>query len=148
MERKVAGKTAAAHSLPPSRKRWYVGQCVECGQWFVHDQPQTRTCSLTCSRRWHGRFGRHARRARKRGAFVARVYRQKIFERDRWRCKLCGKPVARTMVVPHPKAPVLDHIVPLAQGGKHEPANVQCAHFICNSLKGDRPANEQLMLVG
>lgn len=64
------------------------------------------------------------------------VYRSKIFERDGWRCQLCRKPVRRTAVVPHPLAPTLDHIVPLAAGGLHEPANVQTAHFICNSVRG------------
>jgi 5-methylcytosine-specific restriction endonuclease McrA len=57
--------------------------------------------------------------------------------------------VKRDKVVPHPKAPVLDHILPLAQGGTHEPTNVQCAHFMCNSIKRDTvPAVMQLMLFG
>ncbi len=49
-----------------------------------------------------------------------------------------------------PLAPVIDHIVPLDAGGLHEPANVQCAHFLCNSKKGARVygAGEQLRLVG
>jgi 5-methylcytosine-specific restriction endonuclease McrA len=40
--------------------------------------------------------------------------------------------------VPDRLAPTIDHIVPLARGGTHEPSNVQSAHFICNALKGDR----------
>ncbi|NEA63940.1 HNH endonuclease [Streptomyces sp. SID12488] len=40
--------------------------------------------------------------------------------------------------VPSPMAPTLDHIVPLARGGSHEPANVQAAHFLCNNKKNDR----------
>jgi 5-methylcytosine-specific restriction endonuclease McrA len=35
-------------------------------------------------------------------------------------------------------APTIDHVLALAAGGTHEMANVQAAHFICNSLKGDR----------
>lgn len=88
------------------------------------------------------------RRARRTAAFVAPVYRKKIYDRDGWRCKLCGKVIKRDAVVPHPLAPTLDHIVPLACGGKHEPANVQCAHFRCNSLKGVRGGGEQLLLIG
>ena len=38
--------------------------------------------------------------------------------------------------------------VPLADGGTHEPANVQCAHYLCNSVKSDGAANDQLRLVG
>jgi 5-methylcytosine-specific restriction endonuclease McrA len=32
----------------------------------------------------------------------------------------------------------MDHIVPFAAGGTHEPANVQLAHRVCNSRKGAR----------
>lgn len=84
-------------------------------------------------------------------AFVAPVSRVRIFERDKWKCRLCGKKVKRDAVVPHPRAPVLDHVLPLARGGTHEPANVQLACFMCNAHKRDglyldRP--EQLALVG
>lgn len=126
------------------RKRWYAGQCVRCGEWFVHDQPHTRTCSRRCA----GKLSKARRRAVELEAFVEDVARWKIFERDGWRCQLCRKPVARTKSVPHPKAPVLDHIIPLAAGGTHEPSNVQCAHFLCNCLKGDRGGGEQLLLIG
>lgn len=134
--------------LLPLRKRWYAGFCAECGTPFIHDQPQTITCTAACSRRWYGRFGKAKRRAVKKSAFVENVYRRKVFERDRWICQLCRKPVARTKAVPHPKAPVLDHIIPLAVGGTHEPSNVQCAHYLCNSLKGARGGGEQLLLIG
>lgn len=134
--------------LPPLRKRWYAGFCAECGAPFVHDQPQTITCTEACSRRMHRRSGKAKRRAVELEAFVEHVDRKKIFERDRWICQLCRKPVARTKIVPHPKAPVLDHIIPLATGGTHEPSNTQCAHFLCNSLKGARGGGEQLLLIG
>jgi 5-methylcytosine-specific restriction endonuclease McrA len=78
------------------------------------------------------------RRARKRGAFVAVVNRRHVYERDGWTCQLCGHPVDRNAKVPEPSAPSLDHVLALANGGTHEPANVQLAHFLCNALKGDR----------
>jgi 5-methylcytosine-specific restriction endonuclease McrA len=53
-------------------------------------------------------------------------------------CRLCGDPMMMGQAVPHPKAPTIDHVIPLAKGGTHEPANVQAAHFLCNSIKGDR----------
>lgn len=40
--------------------------------------------------------------------------------------------------MPDRLAPTLDHIIPLAAGGTHEPSNCQCAHFSCNSAKGAR----------
>jgi hypothetical protein len=123
---------------PRSTKRWVAGSCHRCGKAYVaEDYTNTaRVCSLACGRR----LGKHRYRARKRQAYVADVSPRLIYERDGWRCQLCRKPVRRDHVVPMPLAPVLDHVVPLAQGGTHEPANVQCAHFICNSIKSDSMA--------
>lgn len=135
--------------LKPLRKRWYVGQCACCESWFIHDQPTTMTCSPRCMKK----ISKANYRAAKKAAFVAPVSPRKIFERDGWKCRLCGKPVKRGAVAPHPKAPVIDHIVPLEPlpgqpRGTHEPANVQCAHFLCNSIKGNRGGGEQLLLIG
>lgn len=130
--------------LPRLRQCWHAGRCRRCETPFVTDQPRIRYCSTQCSRS----DAKARRRARKRNAYVADVYRARIFERDKWTCQLCNRRVARTRVVPHPKAPVLDHIIPLANGGTHEPANVQCAHFICNSIKSNYGGGEQLMLIG
>jgi len=110
----------------------------------IVDQLSNIFCSSSCQKA----DGRARRRARKRDAYVADVWRSRIFERDGWRCQLCGKATQRNAVAPHPKAPVLDHIIPLAQGGTHEPANVQCSHFLCNCLKSDGAANDQLRLIG
>jgi 5-methylcytosine-specific restriction endonuclease McrA len=53
-------------------------------------------------------------------------------------CQICGDPVNRDAAVPELDAPVVDHRVPLAQGGEHGPANWQTAHFYCNSVKRDQ----------
>jgi 5-methylcytosine-specific restriction endonuclease McrA len=70
-----------------------------------------------------------------------------IAARDRNMCQLCGKRVAMTQRVPHPKAPTIDHVLPLSEGGGDLKANVQLAHFGCNSSKGAR-GSQQLALVG
>ena len=100
-------------------------------------------------------MGRDRRRARKKDAFVENVNRKKIYARDNYRCQLrlpgC-KGVDPNKVVPHPKAPTLDHIVPLAAGvaagGTHEPKNCQLACFQCNWQKSDGSFGEQLLLIG
>lgn len=132
-------------ALPPPL-RWVCGICVRCGDSYIaEDYTDTaRYCSVRCMRR----VQRHRYRARKADAYVADVSPSKIYERDGWRCQLCRKKVDRTKTAPHPKAPVVDHVVPLADGGTHEPANVQCAHFLCNSIKGDRGYGQQLALIG
>lgn len=87
---------------------------------------------------------------RKKAPEMALVIRAKIYERDGWRCQICRRKVKRGATLPHPKAPTLDHIIPLAQGGTHEPVNCQLACYRCNCLKGDRtaPAGDQLRLIG
>lgn len=122
------------------------GPCQRCGDQFTAlctPGMLSKFCSLRCQKA----NGKDRRRARKRDAYVADVNRRYIFERDRWTCQLCGKRVAKTKSVPHPNAPVIDHILPLAAGGTHEPRNAQCAHFLCNSLKSDR-GTDQLRLIG
>lgn len=66
-----------------------------------------------------------------------RVYRARVFERDNWRCQLCGKKVDKRLRFPHPKSATLDHIIPLANGGTHVPENCQLAHLICNSRRSN-----------
>lgn len=125
------------------------GQCRTCGEWFVSRNLDV-TCSLECfktHRRDQKHANEHRRRARQKAAFVANVYRKKVFEADQYRCHLCGKKTDKTKKVPHPKAPTIDHVVPLNRGGTHEPANCRTACFSCNSSKRDRGGGEQLLLL-
>lgn len=86
-------------------------------------------------------------RARRRGAFVESFAPRDIFERDDWRCGLCGKKVRQTLRHPHPQSASLDHIVPLSEGGEHSRRNTQTAHLLCNLRKGKR-GSQQLALIG
>lgn len=116
--------------------------CVVCGKPARRNaRTAYPTCSNACYRASErAQAARHTararRRARKHSQLVDRIYRRRVFERDGWVCGLCGKPVNPDAVVPHPKAPTVDHIIPFAADGEHSYANVQCAHFICNSKKG------------
>lgn len=87
------------------------------------------------------------RKARQKNAFVADVNRGRVFEADGYRCHLCGLLTERDKKVPHPKAPTIDHVIPLHVGGTHEPSNCRTAHFRCNHLKGARGGGEQLLLI-
>lgn len=53
---------------------------------------------------------------------------EEIAERDKWRCYLCGKRVAR-------KDASLDHVIPIVKGGGHTRTNVKLAHLRCNKRK-------------
>lgn len=125
-------------------RTWTAGPCNHCGTNCVvrAHLDSARYCSDICSRRSH----KERRRAAKRNAYVEDVHRLKVYERDCWRCQLCGCKVRRDAAVPHPRAPTIDHIVPLAAGGEHSYLNTQLACFLCNARKGDR-AGGQLRLV-
>jgi 5-methylcytosine-specific restriction endonuclease McrA len=87
-------------------------------------------------------------RAMRKSRFRAQVKRAEIYARDGYVCQLCNLPVVMTAQIPKHKkseccetqcflAPTIDHITPLANGGWHQPENVQTAHFICNSKKSN-----------
>ena len=130
------------HTPPTTTRVFKAGRCEVCASPFV-DMYGSLACSEDCQReRWRSvaREGKHRRRARQHEAFVAPVRRHTVYARDGWTCQLCMTPLNMNAHVPEPDAPTIDHITPLARGGTHEPDNVQAAHFLCNSLKGDRIA--------
>jgi len=59
----------------------------------------------------------------------ARIDPDAIYDRDNGLCYLCKLPVARELAT-------LDHVIPLAKGGKHAESNLRTAHRACNSEKG------------
>ncbi len=139
--------------IPPKPIRFVSAQCAECGEWFIGDRQQSYGlsgrphCSDACAKRRGRRIGKDKRRAAKRDAYVADVVRRKVYQSDGWRCHICGKKVKRKAKVPDPMAPTIDHVIPLAEGGTHEPANCRTAHFICNAHKGARGGGEQMLLI-
>jgi 5-methylcytosine-specific restriction endonuclease McrA len=90
--------------------------------------PEKKRASRTPERT---RIDRDRRRARMLAAFVEDVYFDDVMLRDEGRCGICGKPITEDTIE-------LDHIVPLAAGGRHELKNVQLAHRACNRRKGTK----------
>lgn len=78
------------------------------------------------------------RRARLLGAWDEDVDIENVYTRDGGVCGVCGEPVDRSLTWPDKQSLTLDHIVPLARGGRHSSANCQVAHAVCNSRKNDR----------
>lgn len=147
-------RSATRERRVPVRERgtapWKSIRCRGCDGWFLSKQFEV-ACSKACMRDYlRPRRAVHndRRRARKVNAFVANVYRKKVFDSDGYRCQLCGRKTDPKVVAPHPRAPTIDHIIPLASGGTHEPANCQTACFQCNCVKGDRGGGEQMRLIG
>lgn len=121
-----------------------VRACQCCGH---HFKPKRRSTAVFCSERcaisaWgkdHPEVayaGRLRRRARLRGVETETIKPLLVFQRDGWTCKLCGCPTPQRLLrTSSPHKPTVDHIVPIARGGAHVYANVQCACSRCNSRK-------------
>lgn len=111
--------------------------CVCCGDSFRVGL-RTLCCSESCSAEYERkrRSGHtHAKRARKFGCVYENVDRNRVFDRDGWRCQLCGVKVNK-------QTAELDHIVPMSLGGPHTYENTQCACGPCNRAKGARPIGQ------
>ncbi len=61
-----------------------------------------------------------------------------LADRDGPRCWLCGNDVDPAAPRGSAQAGSVDHVVPRAKGGGHEPDNLRLAHRICNSRRGSR----------
>ncbi len=123
--------------------------CPRCRTPF-QTKHQTTTHCRRCVRAMNPNrdHGKHEKRARLKGLpYVYGITPARVFDRDAWRCQLCGRKTPRALRGKHlPTSPELDHIVPLAAGGGHTWDNVQCACHECNAKKGAKPQG-QLRLV-
>lgn len=134
--------------------------CDECGARYcpLYGQKDWRGSSRVslCQvcrpvrKRQHDKVAKAKRSARERGAAVLeRVSPRKVFERDGWRCYLCGRDTPKSLRgTTDGRAPELEHVEPLARGGAHSMANTRCACRRCNGIKADHPLAEALRLIG
>lgn len=53
-------------------------------------------------------------------------------------CALCGMPFDKSLKYPNPMSISIDHIIPVALGGKSTIDNLQATHLICNKAKGKK----------
>lgn len=126
--------------------------CAHCERAFIATQRTNTYCSMSCQEtarrgranqcpeKKEARRARDAkRRALKRVSTVERIEPIRVFERDGWICHLCGiKTLKSKRGMLHPRAPELEHIIALADGGTHTWGNVACACSACNRAKGAR----------
>jgi hypothetical protein len=97
-------------------------------------------CSLECSKKTYKILSqKHGakRRSIMESPEADNIDPIKVFERDKWNCHLCGRKTRKDKRgTYHHKAPELEHIVALADGGTHTWGNVACSCRRCNSHKG------------
>lgn len=151
-DKQAARNAALAAALAAHRATARVSVCECCHIAFcpVYGASHAALCG-TCGldrRREHKRTHRLARKARQRGAQVEAVNPIKVFERDDWKCRLCGIRTPKSKRgTQDDDAPELDHIIPLSRNGEHSYRNTQCACRKCNAAKANKPLG-QLLLIG
>jgi len=123
--------------------------CEECGAEFP-DWNGRRFCAACAAKRQSDVGKNHRTRARHYGVAYEPINKRRVFERDHWRCHICGRKTTLRCGWWAPRRATLDHLVPLSRGGAHVYSNVACACFECNSLKsaGVPSRGDQLMLLG
>lgn len=156
------GCVKGPHSRLGARRQtghWMTGPCEVCGVVFTTRAHSRRFAWGCCPEHQRTATNRRQRqleaakygwsyktnqsRARRYGVEYEPIRPTEVFARDGYRCGICGEMAERDQKVPHPRAPTLDHVVPMSKGGPHLYSNVQCAHFRCNYLKSDT-VDEQL----
>lgn len=156
--RKQAARDAAReHYMKTSAADKSARKCKHCGKTFspVFGDKRRVYCSEPCRdkagmKARRAKYGTsHRRRARMFGVKYSPVNAIAVFERDGWRCQICGrKTPKRLRGTYHDAAPELDHRIPMSIGGEHSYENTQCACRECNIDKGNKAEAGQLPLFG
>lgn len=140
-----AKRTEAAKMIAAAEKRFFsyrAAKCVECGDVFGTYQPNQVTCSPECSKKRQRR--RNDKRLNADNIVDRDITLATLYKRDKGICYICGAPCDYddytrdgnnvTCGITYPS---IDHLIPLARGGKHSWDNVRLAHHRCNSVKSD-----------
>jgi 5-methylcytosine-specific restriction endonuclease McrA len=138
--------TACQQAWHVAKARLHECKCPTCGQAFLQAIPRQRYCSDRCRRKLD--WSERSHRRRSIVALGEPVSPELVFKRDGWRCQLCGQATPKRLRgSTDPRAPELDHIVPLSKGGEHSYLNAQCSCRACNLSKGST-IKGQLLLFG
>ncbi|WP_431606252.1 HNH endonuclease [Halomonas litopenaei] len=130
--------------------------CDRCGKKARRARRWFRYCSLECRReqaveteRRVRRVAKAKRRALMRSVDADAIDPLQVFERDKWRCHLCGITTLPSLRgTSADRAPELEHIVSLADGGTHTWGNVACSCRKCNHEKGAASRGQLRLEIG
>jgi 5-methylcytosine-specific restriction endonuclease McrA len=145
-------------------KSWF-GQCKQCGICFnpfftdiVSKYKMTYVCSESCRSEYRHNAKKsqkdksskgHRARAKKYGSFYIHFDVRLIYQRDGYKCKMCGVKVVKghnNRGEYRKNLASIDHIIPLSMGGPHSPENCQTLCVECNSKKGNAIQPYQLSI--
>jgi hypothetical protein len=119
--------------------------CLHCGVTLPQSKRADAVfCSAECNMAAH-RLQRSLRR--RTGEGMTSWLRAEVFKRDGWKCGICEARVDPDLRFPDPMAPSLDHVIPIAEGGSNEAANLRLTHLRCNCSRKHLGGNEQLAII-
>lgn len=146
--------SSACRSAHKTRADARPARCTDCGARCVVPKWQRARCDECAETRKVATRARQAERARvdgtnaahrkarklkQRGSQVETVNPIVVLSRDGWSCKLCGISTPKKLRGTYDdRAPEVDHIIPISQGGEHSYRNTQCACRKCNIAKGNK----------
>lgn len=149
----VLAETKALHRIARyvERPKTFRCACLDCGAPIIARRNgglHKKKCAA-CLKQTRSRLRRIARAKRRRAIRInggENIDPIKVFERDGWRCHMCKRKTPKGLRGSYaPRAPELDHIVPLSMGGTHTWGNVACSCRQCNQDKGARPLGQLLL---
>lgn len=127
-----------------------VFECKQCKGSFspTYGDKRRSYCSDECADKaklvLSKKLNKYHRRARHYGVAFVRFDINKVFERDKWTCQLCGVPTPKLKRGSYDdNAPELDHVIAMSKGGPHTPDNTQCLCRKCNREKGVKVVGQQ-----
>lgn len=119
-------------------------KCRQCHKSFKPATKLTRycpSCRSPKSREWF-RQSRKQRRDTIKAATI-QIEASDIFERDGWRCYLCGVELDPASCGSNaPDEATIDHKLPISRGGRHTLENVATCCRACNAIKRERTPDE------
>lgn len=129
-----------------------IKKCLTCGSEFVTKRITGVCCSAACYKKKNRKNNNKPSNARKRARLFGVEYEPvnptKVFERDGWRCQICGKQTPNSRRgTRYSNAPELDHRVPISKGGPHTYGNTQCTCRACNGSKSNLSSVGQMPLL-
>ena len=114
-----------------------------CGEQVHHSGMARKPLCSRCRRKREAEkknqlASNNRKRCRKYGVpYDPKLKSKWIFERDGYKCHICGCKTRPDLKHTHPRYPTVDHVVPLSAGiYGHVESNVRCACSDCNTRKG------------
>lgn len=117
-------------------------ECAVCGSFYFGSRK--KYCSEECNRKVANRRStdkKEINRKKARTKQSSEITVQSLYNRDNGICWICGGKCDINADGNSNEYPSVDHIIPVSLGGTDEWSNVRLAHRICNSLRGNRPAD-------